>query len=75
MKKIISIFLFIISIASLLISIKLFWNIGIFVDEYNLTPNIVNGGQFWSSMDWLRLLLLAIMSVLTIVNISLNKNK
>ncbi|KGM94104.1 hypothetical protein Z968_12180 [Clostridium novyi A str. 4552] len=75
MKKIISIFLFIISIASLLISIKLFWNMGIFVDEYNLTPNIVNGGQFWSSMDWLRLLLLAIMSVLSIVNISLNKNK
>ncbi|KEH97019.1 hypothetical protein [Clostridium massiliodielmoense] len=75
MKKIIAIFLFIISIASLLISIKLFWNMGIFVDEYNLTPNIVNGGQFWSSMDWLRLLLLAIMSVLSIVNISLNKNK
>ncbi|KGN02439.1 hypothetical protein Z969_04990 [Clostridium novyi A str. 4570] len=75
MKKIISILLVIISIASLFISIKLFWNTGIFVDEYNLTPSIVNGGQFWSSMDWIRLLLLAIMSILCIINLYLNKRK
>lgn len=75
MKKIISILLVIISIASLFISIKLFWNTAIFVDEYNLTPSIVNGGQFWSSMDWIRLLLLAIMSILCIINLYLNKRK
>ena len=75
MKKIISVLLVIISIASLFISIKLFWNTAIFVDEYNLTPSIVNGGQFWSSMDWIRLLLLAIMSILCIINLYLNKRK
>lgn len=75
MKKIISILLVIISIASLFISIKLFWNTGIFVDEYNLNPSIVNGGQIWSSMDWIRLLLLAIMSILAIINLYLSKSK
>ncbi|MBD7984300.1 hypothetical protein H9649_06900 [Sporosarcina sp. Sa2YVA2] len=65
MKRVQMIMLFIISFASLLISLKLFWNFGIFVDEYNLSPAIVNGGDFWLTMDWMRLLLLFVLSMIT----------
>lgn len=59
------IMLFIMSFASLLISLKLFWNLGVFVDENNLSPAIVNGGDFWLTMDWVRLLLLFVLSMIT----------
>ncbi|KEI00541.1 hypothetical protein ADU80_06265 [Clostridium botulinum] len=68
-KKIICTLTFILSFASLLISIKLFWNTSIFVDEYNLTPAIVDGGDFWLSMDWLRLLLLLLLSIISFISI------
>ena len=35
---------------------------GIFVDEFNTSPAVVNGGEFWLMMDWLRLGLLAVIS-------------
>lgn len=57
--------LFILSFASLIISLKLFWNLGIFVDEYNLSPEVVNGGGFWLTMDWMRLVLLFVLCVIT----------
>lgn len=44
----------------LFISCRIFWNMGIFVDEYNLSPDIVVGGDIWLMMDWLRLFLLFI---------------
>lgn len=57
--------LFLLSFVSLLISLKLFWNLGIFVDEHNLSPDVVNGGDFWLMMDWLRLLLLLVLCIVT----------
>lgn len=69
MQRVPMILLFIISFASLLISLKLFWNFGIFVDEYNLNPAIVNGGDFWLMMDWVRLLLLFVLSMITGIGI------
>lgn len=68
-KKILSIILFSLSFASLIISLKLFWNMGVFVDEYNLSPDIVSGGDLWLLMDWLRLLLLFLLCVISGVNI------
>lgn len=68
-KKTMSILVFIFSVVSLLISLELFWNMGIFVDEYNLTPAIVNGGEFWLLMDWIRLLLLFLLSFISGINI------
>lgn len=64
-RKIVPIFVFTMSLLSLLISLKLFWNQGIFVDEHNVTPTDVNGGKFWLYMDWLRLLLLFLVSVIS----------
>lgn len=53
-----SITIFIASFVTLLISLKLFYNMAIFVDEYGLSPDIVSGGDFWLMTDWLRLFLL-----------------
>ena len=61
--KLLPIIVFLLSFFSLIISLKLFWNLGVFVDEYGLSPDIVNGGDFWLSMDWLRLLLLLLLSI------------
>jgi amino acid transporter len=46
---------FVLSLVSLVISIKLFWNMGIYADEYGSSPVLVAGGWFWLAMDWLRL--------------------
>lgn len=67
-KEIINYSIFIKSF-SLLISLKLFWNSGIFVDEYGLSPDIVNGGDLWLAMDWLRLLLLLLLCVVSGISI------
>ena len=68
-KRKLSITVFLLSLFSLLISLKLFWNLGIFVDEYGLSPDIVNGGDLWLTMDWLRLLLLLLLCVVSGISI------
>jgi hypothetical protein len=60
---------FILSLFSLCISVGLFWNLGIFVDEHGLSPDIVNGGAFWLAMDWLRLLLLLFLCIISGISI------
>ena len=39
--------IFVISLISLVISIKLFWNMGVYADEYGSSPALVCGGWFW----------------------------
>lgn len=75
MKKQLSIITFVLSLLLLFISLKLFWNTGIFIDEYNLSPDIVNGGEFWLSMDWLRLLLLFLLCIVSGINMFKNHTK
>jgi hypothetical protein len=41
----------------------------IFVDEYNSSPSIVDGGDFWLTMDWLRVLLLLLLCVISGISI------
>ena len=53
---------FILSYVTLLISLKLFWNMGIYVDEYNSSPSRVYGSEFWLYMAWIRIILLALMT-------------
>lgn len=72
-KRKLSVIVFILSLFSLLISLKLFWNLAIFSDEYGSSPVIVNGGYFWLVMDWLRLLLLLFLCVAS--GISILKSK
>ncbi len=69
MKKTLNILVFIFSLASLVISLVLFYNMGIFVDEFNTSPDVVCGGEFWLYMDWLRLFLLAAVTLFSGMNL------
>lgn len=68
-KRIASVAVFLLSLSSLLISLKLFYNMCIFVDEYNTTPATVCGGSFWLYMDWLRLALLFVLCITSFIGI------
>lgn len=54
-SKFLNVSIFLLSVICLVISLKLFWNMGIYVDEFNTSPDVVLGGNFWLYMDWLRL--------------------
>lgn len=69
MRRLSRIALFAMSLLALLISIKLFWNMGVYVDEAGTSPDKVCGGDFWLDMDWLRLLLLVVISAVSFKNI------
>lgn len=56
------------SILCLMISVKLFWNLSIYVDQYNTSPNIVFGGHFWNYAHWLTLLINFLIIVLSAAN-------
>lgn len=68
-KKILKISIFILSFVSLIISLKLFWNMGVYVDEYNTTPSIIYGGKFWNLMDWIRLVSNLLICILSLINV------
>lgn len=55
----------VLSLVSLAISIKLFWNMGVYADEYGSSPVLVAGGWFWLRMDWVRLGLLLVLCVIS----------
>ncbi|WP_160693494.1 hypothetical protein [Clostridium sp. C2-6-12] len=74
-KKKFSIIIFLLSFVSLIISLKLFLNSAIFADEYNTSPAIINGGEFWLTMDWLRLLFLLLLCILSVITIFKGEKK
>ena len=74
-NKIINLVIFIGCILSLLISLKLFWNMGIYVDEHNSTPSIVYGSNFWLYMNWLKIGVLLLVTILSGINLFYNKKK
>lgn len=69
MKKALFLIIFLLSAICLIISLKLFWNMGIFADMYNTSPEVVNGGGFWLLMDWVRLFFLFILCVVSGIGI------
>lgn len=56
---------FILSSVALVISMKLFYNLGIYVDEYNTSPDVVAGSDFWFYMNWLRLFILFLIVIIS----------
>ena len=72
-SKIINMSIFLLSIISLIISLKLFWNMGIYVDEFNTSPDVVLGGNLWLYMDWLRLGFSALICLLSGINLFAEK--
>lgn len=68
-KKPIEKFVFILTTMALIISVKLFWNMAIYVDEYGTSPSVVLGGNFWLLMSWLRLFILLVLSVISFIKL------
>jgi len=62
-KRGLNIALFVLSLLIFVISLKLFWNMGVYADEHGSSPVLVSGGWFWLSMDWLRQGLLFVLCV------------
>lgn len=73
-RKVVKSAIFILSIICLIISLKLFWNIGIYSDEFNTSPEVILGGDFWLYMNWLRLGFIALICILSGINL-FSKNK
>lgn len=74
MKKAFKIIIFVLSLISFLISVVLFYNLGIFADEHNLSPEDVCGGKLELIFDWIRLLLLGLLCLLSGISL-LRKEK
>lgn len=60
---------------ALLISLGLFYNMGVFVDEFGLTPAQVCGGEGWLLLDWARLALLLGVCVCALCGLFWTKKK
>ena len=67
--KFLNISIFVLSLVCLLISLKLFWNMGVYVDEFNTYPDVVLGGNLWLIMDWIRLGASALICALSGINL------
>lgn len=68
-KRYMDFIIFILSGASLFISVKLFWNMGVYIDEYGVSSDIISGGQFWASMDLLRVLILGALFIISLIRL------
>ena len=73
--KLINFLIFVLSLICLIIETNLFYNVGIFVDEFNTSPAVIYGGDFWMQMDWLKLLFLALIVLLSGISLFITKNK
>lgn len=44
--------IFLLSVISLVISMVLFYNLGIYCDEYNASPEMIYGGNWGLLLEW-----------------------
>ena len=61
--KLLKLILFICCTVSFLISLKLFWDLGVFCDEFGTSPDELFGGEFGLFMVWLRMGLLFLATI------------
>lgn len=61
--------IFVLSFISLIISCKLFWNLAIYVDEFNTSPDVVLGGEFWLYMNWFKIGVSVLICILSGINL------
>ena len=71
----INVTIFILSSICLIISINLFWNIAVYADEFNTSPDRILGGNLWLLADWLRLVLSGLISILAGINLFRDQKK
>lgn len=72
-SKFLNISIFLLSLICLLISLKLFWNIGIYADEFNTSPDVILGGNLWLIMNWVQLGASVLICALSGVNLFTTK--
>lgn len=68
-KRYMDFIVFILSSVLLLISAKLFWNMGVYIDEYGISTDVINRGRFWASMDLVRLLVLVVLFIISLIRL------
>ena len=73
-KNLISI-LFILSLVTTIISLTLFYNSGIYLDEFNANLHQITGGEFFTYMLWLKQFLLIAITMLLGTHLIVNYNK
>lgn len=61
--------IFVLSFISLIISCKLFWNLAIYADEFNTSPDVVLGGEFWLYMNWIKIGISVLICILLGINL------
>lgn len=71
-SKFINISIFILSLINLIISLKIFWNIGIYVDDFNTSPDVVLGGDLWLISSWIQLGCSVLICILSGINLLKN---
>lgn len=64
-KRGVNIVIFVISLISLVTSLRLFWRIAEYADEYGSSPVLVTGGWFWLYMAWILQGLLFVLCVIS----------
>lgn len=67
--RVINAAIFILSSICLVISLKVLWNMGIYSDEMNTSPEKILGGELWLYMDWIRLALNVLIITLAGINL------
>lgn len=73
--KLSNLFVFVCSAVCFLITVHQFYNMGIYADEYNTSPAVVLGGEFWLYMDWLKLFALFALTVVSAVKLLKEKKE
>jgi len=64
-KRGVNIGIFVLCLLSLVISLRLFWSIAEYADEYGSSPVLITGGWFWNYMDWILQGLLLILCIIS----------
>ncbi|WNX83875.1 hypothetical protein RWV98_14980 [Agathobaculum sp. NTUH-O15-33] len=64
-RRLLFIAIFILSLASLAITMQQFWNMGIYVDEHGTTPSAVLGGDMELLLSWANLAILFFACILS----------
>jgi hypothetical protein len=64
-KRGVNIGIFVLCLLSLVISLRLFWGIAEYADEYGSSPVLITGGWFWNYMDWILQGLLLILCIIS----------
>ena len=72
--RVISGIIFVLGLICLITDLNLFYNCAIFVDEFNTSPDVVYGGEFWLLMEWATFGFLAIIVLLSGINLVKFKN-